>query len=90
MTPQPLLLIQCCLSIVHVNEVVGVGSYRLPRDLARVMNVITWPYCTFVRFSNTIILTVFSTVIRGGFGSKLQALHQNIVFKWRSLYVMCE
>lgn len=40
MTPQSLLLIQGCLSVVHANEAVGVESYKLPGDLAWVMNVI--------------------------------------------------
>lgn len=43
--------------MVHVNEAVGVESYRLPGDLAGVMNVIIVPYWTFVSFSNVIILT---------------------------------
>ncbi len=83
MTPQSLLSIQCCSSMVHINEAVGVESYRLPGNFAGVMNVIIVSCRTFVHFSNVIILTVFSTVIRG-------ALHENIVFKWRSLFIMCE
>lgn len=40
MSPLSLLLIQRCLRMAHVNEAVGVESYRLPGDLARVMNII--------------------------------------------------
>lgn len=40
MSPLLLLLIQRCLRMAHVNEAVGVESYRLPGDLARVMNII--------------------------------------------------
>lgn len=40
MSPLSRLLIQRCLRMAHVNEAVGVESYRLPGDLARVMNII--------------------------------------------------
>lgn len=55
MSPLSLLLIQRCLRMAHVNEAVGVESYRLPGDLARVMNIIFFFGAThryFVRLSS--------------------------------------
>lgn len=69
-TPQSLSLIQCSLSMVHVNETVGVERYRLPGDLAQVMNVIIVSCWTCVSLSKVIILPVCSTYTRRVFETK--------------------
>lgn len=93
MTPQSLLLIQCCYSVVHVNEAVGRESYRLPGELAWVMNVIIVPYWTSVCFSKVIILTVCATFIRKGLELNYKLpllLHLNVLFdRVISLYNLC-
>lgn len=45
--------------MVHVNEAVGVESYRLPGDLAWVMNVILVNSWGFASLGDVIVLAVY-------------------------------
>lgn len=45
--------------MVHVNETVGVESYRLPGDLAWVMNVILLTWWSFACLGDVIVLAVY-------------------------------